>query len=253
MTAAAKTTTAIAPTIRPQGLRCWVTTCVGGRVRPPLPPPGRAVPWAPERDDESPPAGRAGPLRLSSRARRGSAVLRSWAKATPPAGRGGAAPAGAHTSTGAASLGRQPVHAEEPQGRGREQRDGRGRPCAARQYARRVTPEQLRDVVRTAVAAAVDRGVLSVEVPADVVVERPKNPEHGDYATNVALPLAKAAGRPPREVADALAGELRAHPGIASVDIAGPGFLNLVLAKDALGQIAVRAVTAGVAYGRTDV
>ncbi|WP_448627204.1 arginine--tRNA ligase [Geodermatophilus sp. URMC 64] len=116
-----------------------------------------------------------------------------------------------------------------------------------------MTPEQLRDVVRTAVAAAVDRGALSVEVPADVLVERPKNPEHGDYATNTALRLAKAAGRPPREVAEVLAGELRAHPGIASVDIAGPGFLNLVLAKDALGQIAVRAVTAGAEYGRTEV
>src|SRR4051794_23182752 len=252
MTAAAKTTTAIAQAIRPQGLRCWVTTCVGGRVRPPLPPPGRAVLWAPERDDEPPRAGRAGPPRLSSRAGRASSVLRSLAKATPPAGRGGAATSGAHTSTGAASLGRQPVHAEEPQGRGREQRDGRGRPCAARQYARRVTPEQLRDVVRTAVAAAVDRGELAVAVPEDVVVERPKNPEHGDYATNVALRLAKGAGRPPREVAEVLAEQLRGHEGIERVDIAGPGFLNLVLAKDALGQIAVRAVTAGEGYGRTE-
>jgi arginyl-tRNA synthetase len=68
-----------------------------------------------------------------------------------------------------------------------------------------VTPEQLRDVVRTAVAAAVDRGALAVPVPEDVVVERPKNPEHGDYATNVALRLAKPAGRPPREVAEVLA------------------------------------------------
>jgi arginyl-tRNA synthetase len=114
-----------------------------------------------------------------------------------------------------------------------------------------VTPEQLQDVVRDAVAAVVQRGVLPVEVPSDVVVERPKNPEHGDYATNVALRLAKPAGRPPREVAEVLAAELRAHPGIESVDIAGPGFLNLVLAKDALGQIAVRAVTAGEGYGRT--
>jgi arginyl-tRNA synthetase len=121
------------------------------------------------------------------------------------------------------------------------------------QYARRVTPEQLRDVVRSAVAAAVARGALAVDVPDDVVVERPKNPEHGDYATNVALRLAKAAGRPPREVAEVLAGELRAQEGIASVDVAGPGFLNVVLAKDALGQIAVRVVTAGDAYGRTAV
>jgi arginyl-tRNA synthetase len=125
---------------------------------------------------------------------------------------------------------------------------GRG---ALRQYARPVTPEQLRDVVRTAVAAAVERGELAVDVPDDVLVERPKNPEHGDYATNVALKLAKPAGRPPREVAEVVAAELRGHEGIERVDIAGPGFLNLVLAKDALGQIAVRAVTAGEAYGRT--
>jgi arginyl-tRNA synthetase len=115
-----------------------------------------------------------------------------------------------------------------------------------------VTPEQLRNVVRTAVAAAVDRGALAVPVPEDVVVERPKNPEHGDYATNVALRLAKPAGRPPREVAEVLAGELRAQPGIAAVDVAGPGFLNITLAQGALGRIAVEAVTAGPAYGHTD-
>ncbi|MGY1638483.1 arginine--tRNA ligase [Geodermatophilus sp. SYSU D00742] len=114
-----------------------------------------------------------------------------------------------------------------------------------------MTPEQLRDVVRTAVAAAVERGELSVEVPADVLVERPKNPEHGDYATNVALRLAKAAGRPPRAVAGVLAAGLGAHPGIAGVDIAGPGFLNITLAQGALGRIAVDAVSAGEAYGRT--
>jgi arginyl-tRNA synthetase len=116
-----------------------------------------------------------------------------------------------------------------------------------------VTPEQLRDVVRTAVAAAVRRGALAVEVPDEVVVERPKNPEHGDYATNVALRLAKPAGKPPRAVAEILAEELGAQPGIASVDIAGPGFLNITVEKGALGQIAVQAVTGGEAYGHTEV
>jgi arginyl-tRNA synthetase len=115
-----------------------------------------------------------------------------------------------------------------------------------------VTPEQLSDVVRSAVATAVERGVLAVAVPDEVVIERPKNPEHGDYATNIALRLAKGAGRPPREVADLLAAELRAVDGIAGVDVAGPGFLNITLAKDALGQLAVRAVTAGASYGQTD-
>jgi arginyl-tRNA synthetase len=114
-----------------------------------------------------------------------------------------------------------------------------------------VTPEQLRDVVRAAVAAVVDRGALGVPVPDDVVIERPKNPEHGDYATNLALRLAKPAGRPPREVAEIVAEELRAHDGIASVDVAGPGFLNITLAQGALGAIAVQAVTAGPAFGRT--
>jgi arginyl-tRNA synthetase len=116
-----------------------------------------------------------------------------------------------------------------------------------------VTPEQLRDVVRTVVAAAVGRGALAVEVPEDVVIERPKNRAHGDYATNVALRLAKAAGRPPREIAELLATDLAAQPGIASVEVAGPGFLNITLAQGVLGQIAVQAVTAGPGYGRTTV
>ncbi|MGY1787631.1 arginine--tRNA ligase [Geodermatophilus sp. SYSU D00698] len=114
-----------------------------------------------------------------------------------------------------------------------------------------MTPEQLRDLVRTAVAAVVERGTLAVAVPDDVLVERPRNPEHGDYATNVALRLAKPAGMPPRAVADLLAEELRAQPGVGRVDVAGPGFLNVTLAQGALGRIAVQAVAAGAAYGRT--
>ncbi len=102
-------------------------------------------------------------------------------------------------------------------------------------------------------AAAVGRGALAVEVPDEVVVERPKNRAHGDYATNVALRLAKAAGRPPREIAGLLATDLAAQPGVATVDVAGPGFLNITLAEGALGLIAVQAVTAGDAYGRTEV
>ena len=115
-----------------------------------------------------------------------------------------------------------------------------------------MTPEQLSDVVRSAVAAVVERRLLTVAVPDEVVIDRPRNPEHGDYATNVAMRLAKGAGRPPREVAELLATELRAVEGVAAIDVAGPGFLNITLAKDALGQLAVRAVVAGEGYGRTD-
>ena len=104
-----------------------------------------------------------------------------------------------------------------------------------------------------AIRAAVTAGELSIEVPAQAAVERPKNKDHGDYATNVALQLAKPAGRPPREVADVLAAHLRAQPGLESVDVAGPGFLNIRLSQAAQGELARTIVTAGADYGRSDV
>jgi arginyl-tRNA synthetase len=115
-----------------------------------------------------------------------------------------------------------------------------------------VTPAELQRAVRAAVAACVDNGELAVEVPAEVVVERPRVKEHGDYATNVALQLAKAAGVPPRTVAELVAARLRETPGVDSVDIAGPGFLNIRLAGAALGEIARQVVAAGSSYGTTD-
>jgi len=102
------------------------------------------------------------------------------------------------------------------------------------------------------VTAAVDAGELDVPVPAQVVVERPKNRDHGDYATSIALQLAKAAGRPPRDVAEVLAARLRSEDGIASVDIAGPGFLNVRLAEAALGQVARTVLAEAASYGRND-
>ena len=115
-----------------------------------------------------------------------------------------------------------------------------------------MTPDQLGAAVRAAVAAAVEAGELAVEVPAEVAVERPRSKDHGDYATNVALKLAKAAGRPPREVAEVVAARLRAADGVAAVDVAGPGFLNVRLAEEALGRVAVEVVAAGAGYGRND-
>jgi len=115
-----------------------------------------------------------------------------------------------------------------------------------------VTPADLAAAVRAAVAAAIESGDFAGSVPDDVVVERPKNPEHGDYATNVALRLAKPAGRPAREVAELVAARLRDAEGIAKVDVAGPGFLNITLAADSLGSLARQIVEAGAAYGRGD-
>jgi arginyl-tRNA synthetase len=114
-----------------------------------------------------------------------------------------------------------------------------------------VTPADLADAVLAALRTAVDSGDLAVEVPAQVRIERPKVKEHGDYATSLPLQLAKPAGRPPREVAEVIAGPLRATAGVARVDVAGPGFLNITLDSAAQGELARTVVTAGDDYGRT--
>jgi arginyl-tRNA synthetase len=98
----------------------------------------------------------------------------------------------------------------------------------------------------------VENGELSVPVPPSVTVERPKVRDHGDYATNIALQLAKPAGMSPRAVADLVAARLRTAEGIDSVDIAGPGFLNIRLAGGAAGQVAKQVVAAGSSYGSND-
>ena len=114
-----------------------------------------------------------------------------------------------------------------------------------------MTPDELSTAVRLAVQAVVEAGELSVAVPVEVKVERPKVKDHGDYATSVALQLAKPAGRPPREVAEAVAARLRHAEGVATVDVAGPGFLNITLDSAAQGELARTIVAAGQTYGRT--
>ncbi len=118
-----------------------------------------------------------------------------------------------------------------------------------------MTPELLSAAIRHAVVTCVERGDLNLEpgqVPDEVVVERPKNLDHGDYATNIALVLAKPAGSNPRAVAELVAGELRQVDGVAKVDIAGPGFLNITLDAASLGETARNVVVAGETYGHID-
>ena len=115
-----------------------------------------------------------------------------------------------------------------------------------------MTPDQLSSALRDAVASAVASGAFSADVPDEIVLERPKNRDHGDYASNVALRLAKPAGRPPREVADAIAKQLLAQDGIAAVDVAGPGFLNITVDAGSLGELARSIVRSGLAYGQTE-
>ncbi len=117
-----------------------------------------------------------------------------------------------------------------------------------------MTPEQLSDTIVHALTALTDEGAVTLPdgVPAQVVVERPKVKEHGDYATNVALQLAKKAGMPPRDFAGLLAARLNDAEGIASAEIAGPGFLNIRVEAGAQGALAAHIVAAGPTYGHSD-
>ncbi len=118
-----------------------------------------------------------------------------------------------------------------------------------------MTPVELALAISIALRECVSAGTIPVtadELPLAPVVERPKNPEHGDYATNVAMQLAKAAKTSPRVIAQALADQLAGTPGIASVDIAGPGFLNIRIEASAQGVLAADVVAAGESYGRSD-
>ena len=114
-----------------------------------------------------------------------------------------------------------------------------------------VNPDELSAAIRSAVTRSVADGAFSAPIPDEIVIERPKNREHGDYASNIALRLAKAAGRPPREIAETLAKALLDDPQIAAVDVAGPGFLNITLDAGSLGGLAKTIVEAGAAYGRS--
>ena len=116
-----------------------------------------------------------------------------------------------------------------------------------------VTPAQLAELVRAAASDVLARrGLDLAALPADVGVERPRNPEHGDYATNVAMRTAKKAGVPPRDLAGWLVEELAGRPGIASAEVAGPGFINLRLGADAQGAIVGEVLAAGEGYGTGD-
>src|SRR5690625_2525782 len=86
----------------------------------------------------------------------------------------------------------------------------------------------------------------------DIVLERPRNRDHGDWATSVAMKLAGRLRVNPRELAQQIADALADADGIASVDVAGPGFINIRLDAAAAGALARTIVEAGSEYGRND-
>jgi arginyl-tRNA synthetase len=114
-----------------------------------------------------------------------------------------------------------------------------------------MTPADLSAAIVRAIQELQAAGQLgAAEVPNEVVVERPKNRDHGDWATNVAMQLASKFELNPRGFAELLAPQLAKVDGIEKVDIAGPGFINVTLSAAAAGELAKAIVEAGAEYGR---
>ncbi|MFB7843433.1 arginine--tRNA ligase [Microbacterium sp. NPDC056052] len=118
-----------------------------------------------------------------------------------------------------------------------------------------MNPEALATAILTVLAPIADErrpGEPLALTAGDIVLERPRNREHGDWATNVAMRLAKQFGANPRELAQQIADGLGAVDGIAEASVAGPGFLNVRLEAGAAGALAKVIVDAAEAYGRND-
>lgn len=115
-----------------------------------------------------------------------------------------------------------------------------------------MTPADLAELLKSTAAGVLAAHDLDTDaLPATVTVERPRNPEHGDYATNLALRVGKLVGANPRELAGWLAEALAAADGIASAEVAGPGFVNLRIDAAAQGRIVNNVIDAGHTYGNS--
>jgi arginyl-tRNA synthetase len=112
--------------------------------------------------------------------------------------------------------------------------------------------DQLSSQITALVAAAISRGDITGTPPEVITLERPKNRDHGDYATSIALQLAKAAGKNPREVATLLQAEIASLPGVSRVDIAGPGFINITLDRANQAELVRTILDSGARYGHGD-
>jgi arginyl-tRNA synthetase len=110
--------------------------------------------------------------------------------------------------------------------------------------------DQLAADVQAAVARAFAAAGFTGQVPASITLERPKNRDHGDYATSIALQLAKEAGKSPRDVAAVLQLEIAKIAGVSAVDIAGPGFINITLNRATQAELVRTILTNKKEYGR---
>jgi arginyl-tRNA synthetase len=110
------------------------------------------------------------------------------------------------------------------------------------------------DVLLKALEIAKSNGLLNCELPSQITLDRPKNRDHGDYATSISLNLAKAANLQPRLIAEVIVksltdNDLLTGAGISKVEIAGAGFINLTLDSASQGAIVIQILTEGKKYG----
>ncbi len=110
--------------------------------------------------------------------------------------------------------------------------------------------EQLEAAIKAALEQAINAGSLSGQIPATIKLERPKDRDHGDYATSIALQLAKPAGKNPRDVAQIICDLLAGTDGISKVDIAGPGFINITLNRANQAELVTTILKATKDYGK---
>ena len=116
-----------------------------------------------------------------------------------------------------------------------------------------MTPQELAGHIKAALLSAISSGQLdltSSDIPSEIVVERPKNLDHGDWATNVAMQVGKKAGLNPRAAAEILQVILQELPGVEAIEIAGPGFINVRLSAASQGELARDIVAKGKDFGR---
>ncbi len=109
--------------------------------------------------------------------------------------------------------------------------------------------ELLEAAIKAAIERSIAAGAFDGQVPAAISLERPKNRDHGDYASSIALQLAKPAGKNPREVAENICAELQGVEGISKVDIAGPGFINITLNRANQAELVVSILDSAKSFG----
>ena len=107
----------------------------------------------------------------------------------------------------------------------------------------------VQEAVALAILDVLKGASLGCELPATLTLDRPKNRDHGDYASSIALALSKPSGKSPRDIALIIQAGLAGHKDIERVDIAGPGFINITVAKSSQGAVIVQALTQGNKYG----